>query len=80
MKGIKPRIQLVIDLILFTLLLTATMATLFAHILPESEAHLRFMFHTIHGVTGIAMCLTISLHLFLHWPWIKAQLQRLLQA
>lgn len=40
--------------------------------------HIRFMFHALHGIAGIAMCLVVAYHLFLHWAWIKAQFKRLI--
>jgi hypothetical protein len=77
-RGIKPRTHLIIDLLLFALLCTVAISALVEHAAPAGGTHLRFMVHRIHGVAGIAMCLTISVHLFLHLPWIKSQLGLLL--
>jgi hypothetical protein len=76
-KGVKPRTQLMIDLLLFALLATVAFSALLDHAAPEAETHARFMFHALHGVAGIAMCLAISLHLLIHLPWIRSQLARL---
>ena len=73
-KGVKPRTHLVIDLLLFTLLLMVVFSTLLEHAASQDELHIRFMFHALHGVTGIAMCLAISFHLLIHLPWIRSQL------
>jgi ABC-type uncharacterized transport system permease subunit len=76
-KGIKPRTHLIIDLLLFALLLTAIISAFLEHTVPSREIHIRFMLHVFHGVAGIALCLTVALHLFLHLPWIESQLRRL---
>ena len=78
-KGVKPRTHLIIDLLLFTLLLLAAISKFVEHLAPTSQIHIRFMLHVIHGVAGIAMCLTVGFHLFLHLPWIESQLRRLFQ-
>ncbi len=79
-KGVKPRTHLVIDLLLFAFLVTVAISALMKHIVPPHEVHVRFMFHCLHGVAGIALCFTIGLHLLLHLPWIQIQLRRLFQS
>jgi flagellar biosynthesis protein FliQ len=76
-EGVKPRTHLKIDILLFALLVTVAFSALMEHTVIQEETHARFMFHAIHGVAGIAMCLTISLHLLIHLPWIRSQLRRL---
>jgi hypothetical protein len=76
-KAIKPKTHLMIDLCLFTLLLTAAISTLLEHTAPQEAEHLRDMLHHAHGITGIAMLVVIGVHLALHLPWIRAQLGRL---
>ncbi len=78
-KGVKPRTHLMIDLLLFALLVMVAFSALLEHTAPQAEAHVRFMFHALHGVAGLAMCLAISLHLLIHLPWIRSQLTRLLK-
>jgi hypothetical protein len=75
----KPRIHLKIDLLLFTLLVIVAFSALIEHTTLSSETHVRFMFHAIHGVAGIVLCITVSIHLFIHIPWIRSQLQRLFE-
>lgn len=79
-KGVKPRTHLMIDLLLFALLVIVVISALMEHTAPQAETHVRFMFHAIHEVAGIAMCLTISLHLLIHLPWIRSQLMRWLKS
>ena len=79
-KGVKPRTHLMIDLLLFALLVMVAFSALMEHTAPQAETHVRFMFHAIHGAAGIAMCLTISLHLLIHLPWIRSQLTRLFKS
>ena len=76
-KGVRPRAHLAIDLLLFGLLSMVAFSALMEHAVPGDEPHLGFMFHVMHGITGIAMCLTISVHLVLHLAWIKSQLPHL---
>ena len=71
--------HLTIDLLLFTLLGIVGVSTLLEHTAPLDRAHLRFMLHAIHGISGIAMGLVVSLHLYFHMPWLQAQLRRLFQ-
>ncbi len=78
-KGLKPRTHLALDLILFVLLLSVTLSKLFENLIPGRLSHLRFMFHALHGISGILMALVVGIHLFFHWPWIQSQLKRLLQ-
>ena len=80
MKGVKPRTHLMINLLLFVLLAMVAFSALMEHTASQDETHVRFMFHAIHGVAGIAMCLTISLHLLIHLPWIRSQLPRLFKS
>jgi hypothetical protein len=75
-KGAKPRTHLVIDVVLFSLLLGMVTSILLAHVVP-GESHASFMLHALHGVMGILFFLVISLHLILHFRWIKAQVIRL---
>jgi hypothetical protein len=79
-KGVKPRTHLMIDLLLFALLGMVAFSALMEHTASQDATHVRFMFHAIHGVAGIAMCLTISLHLLIHLPWIRSQLRRLFES
>lgn len=77
-KSTKLQINLLIDLFLFFLLSIVITAVLIEHILPKDAKHAQFMFHAIHGLAGIAMSITIGVHLVLHFPWIKSQVKRLL--
>ena len=79
LKGVKPRTHLAIDLFLFTLFATVAIAALLEHAASPGQVHLRFMFHAIHGVAGIAMFLVVGFHLLIHLPWITVQLRRLFQ-
>jgi hypothetical protein len=79
-KGVKPRTHLTIDLVLFALLVTVAFSAWMEHTASEDATHARFMFHALHGVAGIGMCLTVSLHLLLHLPWIRTQLPRLFKS
>jgi hypothetical protein len=76
-KGVKPRTQFKIDVLLFALLITVVFSSLLEHTMLDGEPHQRFMLHAFHGVAGIAMCLLLGLHLLLHLPWIRSQLSRL---
>lgn len=80
-KGVKPRTHLMIDLLLFALLIivafSALTTQLMAHTVEQDETGTRFIFHVIHEVAGIAMCLTVIVHLLTHLPWIRSQLSRL---
>ncbi len=80
MKSAKARTHLMIDLFLFVLLVTVAFSALMEHTISQAETHVRFMFHAAHAVAGIAMCLTVSVHLLLHLPWIRSQLLRLFQS
>ncbi len=79
-KGVKPQTQLVIDSCLFALLGIVAVSGLVGHATPEDEWHLKLMLHALHIVAGVTMCLVISLHLFLHLPWIQSQLRRVFQS
>jgi hypothetical protein len=79
-KGVKPRTHLKIDLLLFALLATVAFSALVEHTAAPGETHLRFMFHAIHGVAGVALCLAVSLHLLMHLPWIWSQVTRLFKS
>jgi len=79
-KGVKLRTHLMIDLLLFALLGIVVFSALMEHTASQDEAHVRFMFHATHGAAGIAMCLTIVLHLLIHLPWIRNQLPRLFKS
>ena len=79
-RGVKPRTHLMIDLLLFVLLVMVAFSALMEHTVSQDETHVRFMFHAIHGVAGIGMCLTISLHLLIHLPWIRSQLPHLFKS
>jgi len=76
LKGVKPRTHLIMDLLLFVLLMLVAFSTLLEHSLPQQAIHTRFMLHVIHGMTGIAMCITVGIHLLIHLPWIRSQLER----
>ena len=77
-KGVSPRVLLVIDTILFGLLATLIFTALMANIAPRGMGFLRSGFRLLHTTAGIAMCLTLAVHLFLHLPWIWSQVKRLL--
>jgi hypothetical protein len=79
-KGIKPRTHLIIDLLLFTLFGMVMFSAVMEHAVSSDSAHLQSMFHRMHGVSGIAMCLTLVLHLYMHLPWIWSQFTRLLKS
>ena len=79
-KGVKPRTHLMIDLVLFALLVTVALSAWMEHTASGDEAHARFMFHALHGVAGIGMCLAVSLHLLLHLSWIQTQLPSLFKS
>ena len=77
-KGVKPRTHLMIDFILFVLLgMVVFSAIMQEHYESQGTTHFQLMFHRIHGVAGVAMCLTLGLHLYLHLPWIWSQCTRL---
>ena len=77
-KGVKPRTHLMIDFLLFVLLgMVVFTAIMDEHSASQGTSHLQFMVHRIHGVAGVAMCLTLGLHLYLHLPWIWSQCTRL---
>jgi hypothetical protein len=78
-KGVKPRTHFKIDVLLFALLITVVLSSSLEHMILESEPHLRFMLHALHGVSGIAMCALLGLHLLLHLPWIRSQLSRIIK-
>jgi hypothetical protein len=78
-KGVKPRTHLKLDIFLFVLLVVMAISALVAHTVSPDEAHIQFMFHRIHGWSGILMCVTVSVHLLLHIPWIRSQLSRWLK-
>ena len=77
MSGVRPRTQLMVDMLLFGLLSTVACSAWIEHTAPQGESHVRFMFHVIHGLAGAAMCLTISVHLISYLPWIRSQLTHL---
>jgi hypothetical protein len=79
-RGVKPKTHLMIDLVQFFLLIALVLTALMALSTPGGREHIRFMFHAVHAIAGIALCLTVGLHLYLHLPWIAAQLKRLLQS
>ncbi len=72
-KGIKPRTQFAIDAVLFGLLSLVAVSAVLEH---GRQAHVRWMWHVVHGISGGLMVLTLGLHLFLHLPWIESQLAR----
>lgn len=79
LKGVKPRTHLKLDVFLFVLLVIVTISALVEHSDSLDETHIQFMFGRIHGWSGILMCVTVSVHLLLHIPWIRSQLSRLLK-
>ena len=74
--GVKPRTQLTVDALLFGLLSLVTLSALMEHA-GTSPAHTRFEWHMLHGIAGTGMCLTLSIHLLMHLPWIKSQVAQL---
>lgn len=78
-KGVKPRTHLLLDSIQLALLIMLAASGFISHRLLEAGTHLHFMFHVLHEVSGISLCITVGLHLFLHLPWIQAQITRLLR-
>jgi hypothetical protein len=76
-KGVKPRMHLVIDLLLFALLGVVVFSAIMQHGASRDTTHLQLMYHRLHGVAGAVMCLTLGVHLYLHLPWIWSQLRRL---
>jgi hypothetical protein len=79
-KGVKPRTHLMIDLLLFALLGLVAFSAIMEHSASPDAAHIRSIFHLIHGMTGSVMCLTLVLHLYMHLPWIWGQLTRLFKS
>ncbi len=77
LKGVKPQTQLKIDALLFGLLGLVMLSALMEHTRLQESVHARFMWHVLHGISGIAMCLTLAVHLLVHLPWIQSQLARL---
>ena len=75
---VKPQTHLAMDMFLFALPVTLALSALMQH--AADNGHVRFMFHALHGLAGIALCITVSLHLLMHLPWIQAQLHRLFQS
>jgi hypothetical protein len=53
------------------------LSALMEHARAQESAHVRFMWHVLHGISGITMCLTLAVHLLVHLPWIQSQLARL---
>ena len=76
-RGVKPQTQFAIDALLFGLLGTVIFSTLMEHAGARGAAHGRFMWHVVHGVSGGLMTMLLTVHLLLHWPWIRCQLARL---
>ena len=77
LKGVKPQTQLKIDALLFGLLGLVMLSALMEHTRAQESAHVRFMWHVLHGISGISMCLVLTVHLLVHLPWIRSQLARL---
>ena len=75
-KGVKPRTNLKLDILLFALLLLVTISALVEHTVSLDEMDLQFIFHRIHGWSGVLMCVVVGVHLLLHVPWIRSQLSR----
>jgi len=78
-RSVSPKMHLMIDFLLFILLGMVGFSTLLEHTASPDRVHLRFMLHAIHGIAGIAIGLVVSVHLYLHLPWIRFQLRRLFQ-
>ncbi len=76
-RGVRPQTQLKIDALLFGLLSMVALSALMEHTLARDAVHARFMWHILHGISGVAMSAVLSLHLLLHWPWIQSQIARL---
>lgn len=76
-KGIKPRTHLLLDTAQFALLISLVLTGYIQHYLAQAGTHIHFMFHALHEASGICLCLTVGLHLYLHLPWIQAQLSRM---
>ncbi len=79
-KGVKPRTHLMIDFLLFALLGMVVFSAIMEHTAARDATHIQFMYHRIHGIAGVAMCLTLGVHLYLHLPWIWSQLTRLIKS
>lgn len=75
-KGVKPRTQLKFDIVLFVLLMVIAISAVVTQIVSPTEMHIQLMFHRIHGWSGGLMYVMISVHLLLHFPWIRSQLSR----
>jgi hypothetical protein len=78
-KSVKPRTHLKLDIILFFLMMVMAISSFIVHTASPEEIHLQFVFHRIHGWSGILMCVAVSVHLLLHIPWIRSQLTRWLK-
>jgi hypothetical protein len=79
-KGVKPRTHLLLDLVQLALLSVLAFSGFVSHNLLRAGTHAHFMFHALHVVSGIGLCLAVGVHLLLHLPWIQAQLSRLLRS
>jgi uncharacterized membrane protein (UPF0182 family) len=79
-KGVRPRTHLLIDSIQLVLLVTLASSAFITHNVLRAGTHLHFHFHALHELSGIALCVTVGLHLLLHLPWIQAQLTRLVRS
>ncbi len=78
-KGVRPQTQLKLDALLFALLGIVALSALLEHTGTGDSAHIRYMWHMLHGIAGLAMCITLGVHLLVHLPWIQSQLARLLK-
>jgi len=76
-KGVKPRTHLLMDLLLFGLLVMVVGSLFMERAALRAGAHAGFMFHALHEISGIMMCIVIGVHLLMHTPWIRSQLPRL---
>jgi hypothetical protein len=78
-KGVRPRTHLLIDLAQFALLVILAYTALAGELTERRlgiESHAWRMLHVTHVASGVLMCATVGLHLYLHLPWIQAQLTR----
>jgi len=81
-KGVKPRTHLLIDLAQFTLLVILAYTALAGELTERRlgiQSHAWWMLHVTHVASGVLLCMTVGLHLYLHLPWIQAQLSRMVR-
>jgi hypothetical protein len=77
-KSATPRVQLILDLILFTLFALVVITSLVAHAASHTDEEAHSIWLHIHVFLGFALTTVITLHLLLHQSWIAFQIRRLL--